>query len=242
MKMDLEIYLHRKDWLCGTLKKEIFEVECNDMVVGDIYLEDHISDTDDCIDWYKTVRFVRFDGEIFKRTIEKDSEYAWQGDAGSEDVAEELVTENLTEFFKEIRNEIKVKDTMCYKDAKHYELSKRIEIGFLDFSLEKRKEDWWYELKDYDTGVTRQISNGVFEFFDKEEGFVMKTPTTDEELIDGIFEDVLQLALFNQGKILPYNTERSKMIEKGLRWAKENLEGKELYEANEFLHTLAIIK
>lgn len=237
--MEMEIYLNRKDWLCGALKKEIFEVECNDMVVGDIYLEDHISDTDDCIDWYKTVRFVRFDGEIFKRTIEKDSEYAWQGDAGSEDVAEELVTENLTEFFKEIRSKIKVKDTMDSTDAKRYELSKRIEIGFLDFSLEKRKEDWWYELKDYDTGVTRQISDGVFEFFDKEEGFIKKVPTTDEELIDGIFEDILQLALFNQGKILPDNTERSKMIVKGLRWAKENLEGKELYEATEYLQTLA---
>lgn len=239
--MEMEIYLHRKDWLCGALKKEIFEVECNDMVVGDIYLEDHIYDTDDCIDWYKTVRFVRFDGEIFKRTIEKDSEFAWQGDAGSEDVAEELVTENLTEFFKEIRSEIKVEDTMDSTDAKRYELSKKISLGFLDFSLEKRKEDWWYELKDYDTGVTRQISNGVFEFFDKEEGFVMKTPTTDEELIDGIFEDVLQLALFNQGKVLPDNTERSKMIVKGLRWAKDNLEGKELYEATEFLQTLAIM-
>lgn len=239
--MEMEIYLNRKDSLCGVLKKEIFEAECNDMVVGDVYLEDHIYDTDDCIDWYKTVRFVRFDGEIFKRTIEKDSEYAWQGDAGSEDVAEELVAENLTEFFKEIRSEIKVEDTMYSEKAKRYELSKKISLGFLDFSLEKRKEDWWYELKDYDTGVTRQISNGVFEFFDKEEGFVMKTPTTDEELIDGIFEDILQLALFNKGKVLPDNTERSKMIKKGLRWANNNLKGKELYEATEFLQTLAIM-
>lgn len=228
MKMDLEIYLHRKDWLCGTLKKDIFEVECNDMIFGDVYLEDDM------------VRFVRFDGEVFKRTVEEeDADHNWQD---SEDVAEELITENLTEFFEEIRSKIKVKDTMYYEDAKRYELSKKISLGFLDFSLEKRKEDWWYELKSYDTGVTRQISNGVFEFFDNEEGFVMKKPTTDEELIDGIFEDILQLALFNQGKILPDNTERSKMIVKGLRWAKENLEGKELYEATEFLHTLAIIK
>ena len=237
----MEIYLHRKDSLCSVLNKEIFEVECNDMVVGDIYLEDHIYDTDDCIDWYKTVRFVRFDGEIFKRTIEKDSEFAWQGDAGSEDVAEELVTENLTEFFKEIRSKIKVKDTMDSTDAKRYDLSKHIEVGFLDFSLEKRKENWWYDLKDYDTGVTRQISDGVFEFFDKEEGFVMKVPTTDEELIDGIFEDILQLALFNQSKVLPDNTEKSKMIKKGLRWANDNLEGSQLYEADEFLHKLAIL-
>lgn len=225
--MEMEIYLNRKDWLCGVLKKEIFEVECNDMVVGDVYLEDDM------------VRFVRFDGEVFKRTVEEeDVDHDWQD---SEDVAEELVTENLTEFFKEIRSKIKVKDTMYSEDAKRYELSKHIEVGFLDFSLEKRKEDWWYELKDYDTGVTRQISNGVFEFFDKEEGFVMKVPTTDEELIDGIFEDILQLALFNKGKVLPDNTERTKMIEKGLRWAKDNLEGKELYEATEFLQNLAIM-
>lgn len=239
--MELEIYLNRKDWLCGTLKKEIFEVECNDMVFGNVYLEDHIFDADDYIDWYKTVRFVRFDGEIFKRTIEKGSKYAWRGCGGSEDVAEELVTENLKELFKEIRSEIKVEDTMYSEKAKRYELSKKISLGFLDFSLEKRKEDWCYELKDYDTGVTRQISDGVFEIFDKEEGFVKKVPTTDEELIDGIFEDILQLALFNQGKILPDNTEKSKMIKKGLRWAKDNLEGKELYEATEFLQTLAIM-
>lgn len=225
--MEMEIYLHRKDWLCGALKKEIFEVECNDMVVGDIYLEDDM------------VRFVRFDGEVFKRAVEEeDIDHDWQD---SEDVAEELVTENLTEFFKEIRSKIKVKDTMNSTDAKRYELSKKISLGFLDFSLEKRKEDWWYNLKSYDTGVTRQISDGVFEFFDKEEGFVKKVPTTDEELIDGIFEDVLQLALFNKGKVLPDNTEKSKMIEKGLRWAKDNLEGKELYEADEFLHKLAIM-
>lgn len=225
--MELEIYLRRKDSLCSVLNEEIFEVECNDMVVGDVYLEDDM------------VRFVRFDGEVFKRTIEEeDVDCDWQD---SEDVAEDLVMENLTEFFKEIKSKIKVEDTMDSTDAKRYDLSKHIEVGFLDFSLEKRKEDWWYELKDYDTGVTRQISNGVFEFFDKEEGFVMKTPTTDEELIDGIFEDVLQLALFNQGKILPDNTEKSKMIKQGLKWAKDNLEGKELYEATEFLQTLAIL-
>lgn len=237
--MEMEIYLHRKDWLCGALKKEIFEVECNDMVVGDIYLEDHIYDTDDCIDWYKTVRFVRFDGEIFKRTIEKDSEFAWQGDAGSEDVAEDLVTENLTEFFKEIRSKIKVKDTMDSTDAKRYDLSKHIEVGFLDFSLEKRKENWWYDLKDYDTGATRQISDGVFEFFDKEEGFVKKVPTTDEGLIDGVFEDILQLALFNQSKVLPDNTERSKMIEKWSKWAQDNLEGSQLHDAIGLLRNLS---
>ena len=225
--MELEIYLRRKDSLCSVLNEEIFEVECNDMVVGDVYLEDDM------------VRFVRFDGEVFKRTIEEeDVDCDWQD---SEDVAEDLVMENLTEFFKEIKSKIKVEDTMDSTDAKRYDLSKHIEVGFLDFSLEKRKEDWWYELKDYDTGVTRQISNGVFEFFDKEEGFVMKTPTTDEELIDGIFEDVLQLALFNQGKILPDNTEKSKMIKQGLKWAKDNLEGKELYEVTEFLQTLAIL-
>ncbi|MCL8206129.1 hypothetical protein M5361_13410 [Ligilactobacillus agilis] len=238
--MELELYLHRKHSLCSVLGKEIFEVECNDMIFGNVYLEDHIFDADDYIDWYKTVRFVRFDGEIFTRTIEKGSKYAWRGRGGSEDVAEELVTENLKELFKEIRSKIKVEDTLCSTDTKRYDVSKHISVRFLDLHLEKRKEDWWYELKDYDTGVTRQISDGVFEFFDKEEGFVKKVPTTDEELIDGIFEDILQLVLFNQSKILPDNTERSKMIVKGLRWAKENLEGKELYEATEFLHTLAI--
>ncbi|GET05241.1 hypothetical protein SY212_02710 [Ligilactobacillus agilis] len=233
--MDLEIYLHRKDSLCSVLGKEIFEVECNDMVFGDVHLEDHIFDADDYIDWYKTVRFVRFDGEIFKRTIEKGSKYAWRGRGGSEDVAEELVTENLTEFFKEIRSKIKVEDTMGSTDTKRYDVSKHISVRFLDLHLEKRKEDWWYELKDYDTGVTRQISDGVFEFFDKEEGFIKKIPTTDEELIDGIFEDILQLVLFNQGKILPDNTKRSRMIKKGLKWAKANLESDQLYEAVEFL-------
>lgn len=225
--MEMEIYLHRKDWLCGALKKEIFEVECNDMVFGDVHLEDDM------------VRFVRFDGEVFERTIEEgDIGYDYQD---SEDVAEDLVTENLTEFFKEIKSKIKVEDTMDSTDAKRYDLSKHIEVGFLDFSLEKRKENWWYDLKDYDTGATRQISDGVFEFFDKEEGFVKKVPTTDEGLIDGIFEDILQLALFNQSKVLPDNTEKSKMIEKGLRWAKDNLEGSQLYEVNEFLHKLAIL-
>lgn len=225
--MEMEIYLHRKDWLCGALKKEIFEVECNDMVFGDVYLEDDM------------VRFVRFDGETFKRTIEEeDVDCDWQD---SEDVAEELVEENLKEFFKEIRSKIKVEDTMDFTDTKRYDLSKHIEVGFLDLHLEKRKGDWWYELKDYDTGVTRQISDGVFEFFDKEEGFVKKVPTTDEDLIDGIFEDILQLALFNQGYVLPDNTEKSKMIKQGLKWAKANLEGSQLYEATEFLQTLAII-
>lgn len=237
--MELEIYLHRKDSLCSVLDKEIFEVECNDMVFGNVYLEDHIFDADDYIDWYKTVRFVRFDGEIFKRTIEEgDIEYDWRD---SEDVAEELVTENLTEFFKEIRSKIKVEDTMNSTDAKRYDVSKHISVRFLDLHLEKRKEDWWYELKDYDTGVTRQISDGVFEFFDKEEGFIKKVPTTDEELIDGIFEDILQLVLFSKSHILLDNTERSKMIEQGLKWANANLEGSQLYEATEFLQKLAIV-
>lgn len=121
--MEMEIYLRRKDSLCGVLNKEIFEVECNDMVVGDIYLEDDM------------VRFVRFDGEIFKRTIEEgDIGYDYQD---SEDVAEELVTENLTEFFNEIKSKIEVKDTMDSTDAKRYDLSKQISVGFLDFSLKK---------------------------------------------------------------------------------------------------------
>ena len=180
--MELEIYLNRKDWLWETLKEEIFEDECNDMVFGNVCLEDD------------TVRFVRFDGKAFERTIEEeDTNCDWQD---SEDVAEELVTENLTDFFKKIRNKIKVEDTLYYTDAKHYDVSKHISVGFLDLYLEKRKGDWWYELKDYDTGVTRQISQYVFESFDKEEGFVMKVPTTDEELIDGSFEDILQLAFF----------------------------------------------
>ena len=236
--MELELYLHRKHSLCSVLDKEIFEVECNDMVFGDVYLEDHIFDADDYVDWYKTVRFVRFDGEIFKRTIEKGSKYAWRGCGGSEDVAEELVTENLTEFFKEIKSKIKVKDTLCSRDTKRYDVSKHISVRFLDLSLEKRKGDWWYELKDYDAGVTRQISDGVFEFFDKEEGFIKKVPTTDEELIDGIFEDILQLALFNKGYVLPDNSKRTLMIKQGVKWAKANLDGNKLNEAIEFLKEL----
>lgn len=233
--MELELYLHRKHSLCSVLGKEIFEVECNDMVFGNVYLEDHIFDADDYIDWYKTVRFVRFDGEIFTRTIEKGSKYAWRGCGGSEDVAEELVTENLKELFKEIRSKIKVEDTLYSTDTKRYDVSKHISVRFLDLHLEKRKGDWWYELKDYDTGVTRQISQYIFESFDNEEGFTLKIPTTDEELIDGIFEDILQLVLFNKGYVLPDNSKRSLMIKQGVKWARDNLEGDKLNEAVEFL-------
>lgn len=208
--MDLEIYLHRKHYLCSVLGKEIFEVECNDMIFGNVYLEDHIFDALGCIDWYKTVRFVRFDGEIFKRTLEMNSEGAWNGWDVAQDVAEELVTENLTKFLEEIRNKVKVEGSMDSELAKYYDIRKHISVGDLGLCLSKKKGDWWYELESYDTGVTRQISQYVFEFFDKEEGFKLKNPTTDEELIDGIFEDILQLALFNQGKVLPDNTERSR--------------------------------
>ena len=203
--MELEIYLHYKSWLADVLDKAVFEVECNDMIFGNVYLEDHVFDALGCIDWYKTVRFIRFDGEIFKRTLEMEPEGAWDGWDVAQDVAEELVTENLTELVKEIRNKVKVEGSMDSELAKYYDIRKHISVGDLGLRLSKKKGDWWYELESYDTGVTRQISDGVFEFFDKEEGFIKKVPTTDKELIDGIFEDILQLALFNQGKVLPDN-------------------------------------
>lgn len=225
--MDLEIYLHYKSWLCDVLDKKVFEVECNDMIFGDVYLEDHVFDTLGCIDWYKTVRFVRFDGEIFKRTLEMDPEGAWDGWDVAQDVAEELVTDNLTEFLKGIRSKIKVNDSMDSQLAEYYDVRKSISVGDFGLSFKKDKENWWYELKSYDTGAERQIN------------FINGLPENDEELIDYIFDDILQLVLFNKGKVLPDNTERSKMIEKWSKWAQDNLEGSQLHDAIGLLRNLS---
>lgn len=202
-ELDL-LQLVQKDSMSEFWSKDIFEVRYDDNVYGNVYVEN------------KKIRFVRFDGQTFEKEV--DAEY---DDDDIQDVAEEMIEENLTELFENLRKGIKVED---------YDDGKKIIIGESYLKLEKSESYWWV-LKSPNWWAMQQ----------RQINFTYDIPETDEKLIDYLWFDILKLVFFNEGHILPDNTERTKMIEKGLRWAKDNLEGKELYEATEFLQTLAII-
>ena len=162
------------------------------------------------------IRFVRFDGQTFEKEVDAECD-----DDDIQDVAEEMIKKNLTELFENLRKGMTVED--C-------DDGKKIIIGKSYLKLEKSESYWWV-LKSPNWWAMQQ----------RQINFTYDVPETDEKLIDYLWFDILKLVFFNEGYILPDNTERTKMIEKGLRWANDNLEGKELYEATEFLQTLAIM-
>lgn len=160
------------------------------------------------------IKFVRFDGQTFEKEVDDECDDV-------EDVAEEMIEENLTELFENLGNEITVED--C-------DDGKKIFVGKSYLKLEKSKSYWWV-LK----------TPNWWEVQERQINFIDGVPETDEELIDYLWFDILKLVFFNEGHVLPDNTERSKMIEQGLKWAKANLEGSQRYEATEFLQKLAIL-
>lgn len=202
-ELDL-LNLVQKDQMSEFWSKDIFEVRYDDNVYGNVYVED------------EKIRFVRFDGQTFEKEVDTECD-----DDEVEDVAEEMIEENLTELFESLRKGITVEN--C-------DDGKKIFVGKSYLKLEKSKSYWWI-LKSPNWWAMQQ----------RQINFTYDVPETDEKLIDYLWFDILKLVFFNEGHILPDNTERTKMIEKGLRWANNNLEGKELYEATEFLQNLAIM-
>lgn len=201
-ELDL-LNLAQKDSMSEFWSKNIFEVRYDDNVYGNVYVED------------EKIRFVRFDGQTFEKEVVDDD------DDEVEDAAEEMIEENLTELFENLRKGITVEN--C-------DDGKKIIIGESYLKLEKSESYWWI-LKSPNWWATQQ----------RQINFTYDVPETDEKLIDYLWFDILKLVFFNEGHILPDNTERTKMIEKGLRWANDNLEGSQLYEATEFLQKLAIM-
>lgn len=212
-ELDL-LQLVQKDSMSEFWSKDIFEVRYDDNVYGNVYFEGKYSEPNSYYRSYKKIKFIRFDGQIFEKEV--NAEYD-----DVQDAAEEMIEDNLTELFENLRKGITVEN--C-------DDGKKIIIGESYLKLEKSKSYWWVlESPNWWAMQKRQLN------------FIDGMPETDEELIDYLWFDILKLVFFNEDHILPDNTEKSKMIKKGLRWAKDNLEGKELYEATEFLQTLAII-
>ena len=200
-ELDL-LQLVQKDLMSEFWSKDIFEVRYDDNVYGNVYFED------------EKIKFVRFDGQTFEKEVDAECDEV-------QDVAEEMIEENLTELFEGLRKGIAVED--C-------DDGKKIIIEKSYLKLEKSESYWWVlESPDWWVMPKRQVN------------FIDGMPETDEELIDYLWFDILKLVFFNEGHILPDNTEKSKMIKQGLKWANDNLEGKELYEATEFLQKLAIL-
>lgn len=213
-ELDL-LNLVQKDQMSEFWSKDIFEVRYDDNVYGDVYFEGKYREPNSSYRSYKKIKFIRFDGQIFEKEVVDDD------DDEVEDTAEEMIEENLTELFEKLRKGITVEN--C-------DDGKKIFVGKSYLKLEKSKSYWWVlESPNWWAMQQRQIN------------FTYDVPENDEKLIDYLWFDILKLVFFNEGHILPDNTERTKMIEKGLRWANDNLKGKELYEATEFLQNLAIM-
>lgn len=212
-ELDL-LELVEKDQMSEFWSKDIFEVRYDDNVYGNIYFEGKYREPNSFDRFYKKIRFVRFDGQIFEKVVNAEYNKA-------QNAAEEMIEENLTELFENLRKEITVEN--C-------DDGKKIFVGKSYLKLEKSKSYWWV-LK----------TPNWWEVQERQINFIDGVPETDKELIDYLWFDILKLVFFNEGHILPDNTERIKMIEQGLRWAKDNLEGGQLYDATEFLQKLATL-
>ena len=173
----IEFSLNLEPWIVDVWHKNVLEVEYDDMVYGNVYLEDEVPGIPGN-NWYKTVKFVRFDGQTFKREV--DTEDQCDGYDAAYETAYDLVEENLKNLFEDLRSKITVKDSGKTKEISIGESS-------LYFS---ESESWWYELENA-FGTTRQLN--------------FKLPETDENLVDEIFGDIVKLVFFNKGHILPAN-------------------------------------